>query len=216
MKTFKLLPVILLLSVSFSSCNMLRLNSRNMMNIQKGMSKIEIKRLLGNPEFRNFDRDGEEWVYTTAEKDLIIGFYNEGVESMKTYPAGTYQNRSMYPANVYSPYSTANPNYPPVINTVPVVREKEFQDFFNAVNRQSYKDDKIAAIRNGVANRAFTCSQCLRMMNIFPYDEEKLQVFNIMAPAIVDWENQAFVLNNFKFISTREKASQTINAIQSR
>ena len=42
-----------------------------MMNIQKGMSKIEIKRLLGNPEFRNFDRDGEEWVYTTAEKDLI-------------------------------------------------------------------------------------------------------------------------------------------------
>ena len=187
-----------------------------MMDIEKGMTKTEIKRLLGNPEFRNFDRDKEEWVYITRDKNLIVGFYNEIVESMNTYPAGTYQSRSMYPANVYSPYSTPNSTYPPVKNTVSVLREKEFQEFFNTVKRQSFKEDKMVAIRNGVANRAFTCNQCVRMMNIFTFDDEKLQVFNIMAPGIVDWENKLSILDNFKFISSREKANQTISAYQNR
>lgn len=28
--------------------------------------------MLGNPDYRNFDREGEEWVYTTTEKNLIV------------------------------------------------------------------------------------------------------------------------------------------------
>ena len=50
---------------------------------------------------------------------------------------------------------------------------------------------------------------------IYLYDD-KLQVFNMMAANIADWENQHLILDNFKFVTSREKAKKTIDSIRIR
>ncbi len=223
MKKIKYLTILLLIGFSLSSCTMWRLSNRNMMNIRPGMTKTEIKRMLGNPEYRNFDRETEEWVYVTVDKNLIVGFYNDLVESLNTYPAGSYYSRSPYSGANNSDYSSYPNTYPPAVgpgvqsgSSSPVIRDRDFQEFLDAVNRHTFKEDKFAAIRSGVFNRAFTCKQCVRMMNMFNFDDDKLQVFNMMAANIADWENQHLILDNFKFVTSREKAKKTIDSIRIR
>ncbi|MHB9055370.1 MAG: DUF4476 domain-containing protein [Paludibacteraceae bacterium] len=212
MKTLKYTLFAMLIALIISSCSIFSSLNRKMMNIEKGMTKTEIKYMLGNPDYRNFDSDKEEWVYVEPDKDLIVGFYNERVESMTTLPPNSYKYRSSYQNNEYSPYSATYSNYSqPKMSSI--IREKEFQDFLNTVNTRISRDDKMAEIKSEVYNRSFTCTQCVRMMNLFTLDNDKLQVFSIMAPNIADWENQTLILDNFKFISTREKAQQTIDNI---
>lgn len=212
MKTLKHTLFTMLIALIISSCSIFSSLNRKMMNIEKGMTKTEIKYMLGNPDYRNFDGDKEEWVYVEPDKDLIVGFYNEIVESMTTLPPNSYKYRSSYPNNEYSPYSTTYSNYSqPKMSSI--IREKDFLDFLNTVNTRISRDDKMAEIKREVYNRSFACSQCVQMMNLFTFDNDKLQVFNTMAPNIADWENQTLILNNFKFISTREKAQQTIDNI---
>ena len=172
--------------------------------------------MLGNPDYRNFDREGEEWVYTTTEKNLIVGFYNDIVESMTTFPTGTYYGRNSYPEMSNSSYPAYPENNPNMGNSPAVMSDKEYQDLYTTANRQPFREDKMTSIRNGVYGRAFTCRQCVRMMSLFTFDDEKLQVFNIMAPNILDWENQHLILDNFKFVSSRDKAMQTIQSIRKR
>ena len=195
---------------------MWRFTSQNMMSIRKGMTKTEIKRMLGNPDYRNFDRDGEEWVYTTAEKTVIIGFYDELVESMNSLPADMYYNSRAYPGMNYPDYTPYPDNYPGSGNVSAVMRDSEFQELLNVVSRQAFREDKMAAIRSGVSGRSVNCKQCVRMMNLFSFDDDKLQAFNIISGSIIDWENQHLILDNFKFVSSREKARKTIDSMRNR
>lgn len=214
MKTIKTLSLLLILSIGISSCSILNSTQRKMLNIEKGMTKNEITRLLGVPDYRNFDSEIEEWIYVKIDMDLIVGFYNGVVESLNSLPPNTYRNRSIYPDNSYNTtYPSTYPNYPQPGMMNRAISEREFQDFYNSVNQQTFKDDKMDALRRGTYNRAFTCSQCVRMMNLFTFDDDKLLVFNTMSSNIVDWENQQLILDNFKFISSREKARQTIDSI---
>lgn len=180
------------------------------MSIQKGMTKNEILRLLRTPDYRNFDREIEEWVYVTPNKNLIIGFFNEQVETMNTYPAGTYYNRSAYPG-----YYDNSSSYPPVYSpsgsyNLPT-DERDFQQLYDAVKRESFKDNQFQVLRNGVYNRSFTVNQSLRMMSIYSFDDDKLRVLEIMAPKIIDRENQDQLLSAFSYISSRENAQSIMN-----
>ena len=60
------------------------------MKVEKGMAKKEVVSLLGEPDFRRFDEQVEEWEYKktnplTAETTIIIvNFINERVSNMNS------------------------------------------------------------------------------------------------------------------------------------
>ncbi len=219
MKQIKILALLVIVSISMSSCGIFSnsfLKNRDMMAIEKGMTKNEILRLVGDPDFRNFDNELEEWIYVKSNKELIIGFYNNLVETMNTYPIGTYQNKSAYPQG-YSGYSTyPTQNQPIYRQNGQVMRENDFQQFYRNINSESNKDTKFSMLRSGVYNRSFTCAQCARLMSTFNFDDEKLEVLNIMAHSIVDFENQNLLFKELRFISSTDKAKQIIDNVISR
>lgn len=210
MKQIKIIPITLLIVISLSSCSLFNgsLSNNKMMSIQKGMTKSEILRLLRTPDYRNFDREMEEWVFITPNRNLILGFYNDQVETMNTYPAGTYYNRSAYPAYENSNYPpTSYPSYPARAGSYSsATNERDFQQLYDAVRRESFKDNQFQLLRNGVYNRYFTANQCVRMMLIYTFDDDKLKVLEIMASRIVDRENQNQILDALTYISSKEKA----------
>lgn len=218
MKTIRLTTLLLIASIVLSSCSILSSNQKRMMSIEKGMTKTEITRLAGTPDYRNFNAEIEEWIYLKVDRDLIVGFYNGLVETLTTLPPGSYNSRSMYPSNNYPPYSgsSVNPNYPnyPQTQNVPrIITDRDFSLLINSVSNEPNKERKFEVLRNGVYNRSFTCAQGQRVMSLFSFDDDKLRAFDIIAPNIVDWENQHLILDNFKFISSRENAKRTIDSL---
>lgn len=213
MKSTKLIPLLLIIVISLSSCSLFNgtLTNSKMMSIQKGMTKNEIQRLLRTPDYRNFNQEIEEWVYITPDKNLIIGFYNDLVETMNTYPAGTYYNRSAYPGYNNSSYPPSySSSYPPM-NYDASARERDFLQLYEAVKREPFKDNQFQTLMNGVYNRSFTVNQVVRMMTIYPFDDDRLRVLEIMAPGIIDRENQKQIHDALSFSSSRDKAQNIIN-----
>ena len=62
----------------------------------------------------------------------------------------------------------------------------------------------------GVSNKYFTCKQCVRLMSIYTFDDDKLEVLNIVAPQIIDFENQEEIIKSLSFISSEEKAEKIL------
>ena len=59
MKTIRLIIAGLVMTMGFSSCSSLFYDAKvDVLNsIQKGMSRQEVTKILGTPEYRRFDRD---------------------------------------------------------------------------------------------------------------------------------------------------------------
>ena len=56
------------------------------------------------------------------------------------------------------------------------------------------------------AQAGLSCKQCVRMMSIYRFDDDKLEVLKILAPNISDRENYDEIINALDFISSEEKA----------
>ena len=69
MKTIRLIIVGLVMTMGFTSCSSLFYDAKaDVLNsIQKGMSRQEVTKILGTPEYRRFDRDIEEWEYSRVQ-----------------------------------------------------------------------------------------------------------------------------------------------------
>ena len=47
-------------------------------------------------------------------------------------------------------------------------------------------------------------------MSIYTFDDDKLEVLNIVAPQIIDFENQEEIIKSLSFISSEEKAEKIL------
>ena len=78
------------------------------------------------------------------------------------------------------------------------MNERDFLSLYNKVKSKPFKD--------GIGNRGLSCKQCVRMMSIYRFDDDKLEVLKILAPNISDRENYDEIINALDFISSEEKA----------
>ena len=88
--------------------------------------------------------------------------------------------------------------------------EAEFQRFYEKVKSKPFKDDRFDLIKIGVANSGFTCKQCARMMSIFPFDDEKMNVLSIFAPHIVDRINYEDILKELNSLFKKDDAKKML------
>ena len=84
--------------------------------------------------------------------------------------------------------------------------EKDFQFLYKVIQRKSFDDDKLELLSVGVLDNYFTCEQCVRLMSIFKFDDEKLKIIRTMAGHIVDLENHHDILMRLDFDSNKKKA----------
>lgn len=88
----KKIHVMLLLSLLMitSGCASLYITNKQLMDIENGMSRQEVKNILGKPDYRRFDGDTEEWEYSRymammGYATVLVRFFGEEVVGMDTF-----------------------------------------------------------------------------------------------------------------------------------
>ena len=86
------------------------------------------------------------------------------------------------------------------------MNEKDFQFLYKIIKKKSFDDDRMEILSVGVLDNYFTCQQCVRLMSLYKFDDDKLKILRIMAGHIVDLENHHDILMQLDFESNKLKA----------
>ena len=190
MKTIRLIIAGLVMTMGFSSCSSLFYDAKvDVLNsIQKGMSRQEVTKILGTPEYRRFDRDIEEWEYSRvlsgksniSRTQIVVTFEGGRVVAMDSF-SGEPRTLPVVPSEVV--IDSPAPVY------VRGMHPEDFRHFYEKVKSRPFKDDQIEMMRTVARNNSLNCVQCASLMALYTFDDDKMKVLNIFAPNIVDPEN---------------------------
>ena len=84
--------------------------------------------------------------------------------------------------------------------------EKDFLFLYKTIKCKHFDDDRMEFLSVGVLDNHFTCQQCVRLMSLYRFDDDKLKILRIMAGHIVDLENHHDILMRLDFDSNKRKA----------
>ena len=88
--------------------------------------------------------------------------------------------------------------------------EKDFQFLYKIIKKKSFDDDRMEILSVGVLDNYFTCQQCVRLMSLYKFDDDKLKILRIMTGHIVDLKNHNDILKQLDFGSNRRKALEIL------
>ncbi len=107
-----------------------------------------------------------------------------------------------YPRPYYYPQS-----YNPYI--YPISRA-DFAQLVSLVNSQNFPSYQLPMIHAAALSGWFTCAQCATLMNIFSFDDNRLQVVRYIAPHLVDRRHAYKIINQLTFPSSKASARNLI------
>lgn len=180
------------------------------MQIQKGMNTDAIIKLMGEPQYRSFIDNSEEWVFerpisTNGDiKVIVVTFVNGKVYELNSFPQMKYPMQQHPPVYI----NTNRPNSPN--DKIVAMDNSAFETLYSSVTKKPFKDDKLELMKVGLSDRYLTCSQCLKLMSIFTFDDEKLNVIRIVGSRITDKENSAKIVDSLSFMSSQTEAKKII------
>lgn len=209
----------LALGLSLTSCDLSMLTNRSETNrIERGMTKREVTNILGTPSYRRLATDGsEDWEYRRTNilgetSVVVVTFYDNRVVRMDSYNGDDWERRRSqrdYPSYPSNPTYPSNPRYPsyPQDPRYEDERDREsFEDFLRAIADKHFTKDKIRFIRDAARRNVFTVAQTARILGLFTWDSEKLEVLEALAPRLRDGYNAYKLVDLFTFSDNQEKA----------
>lgn len=168
--------------------------------IQRGMTKEEAGRILGKPDFRRFDGDLEQWEYQNGggiyRQYLIVEFKDDVVKSMDSYN------------EISRGSSVGNLNSHKVsLSVIGSVEDNEFDEVYNEVKNSVFKE---STLERSIRNKKFSCAQCLQLMSLYTFDDDKLKMLKVLKGHIADTINYDDIVNSLDFISSKDKAREIL------
>ena len=89
---------------------------------------------------------------------------------------------------------------------ISVLSAQGFERIFGLIKAEAFDDDKFKMIEIACTERYLTVNQCLRLMKLFTFDDERLKVLKHIGPRIADRENIYEILDALSFPSSQDKA----------
>ncbi|MDR1518307.1 MAG: DUF4476 domain-containing protein [Dysgonamonadaceae bacterium] len=198
--------IVLLLLVGAGSCSSLYKGRSALMRVEKGMSKDEVGKLLGTPDYRRFNDELEEWEYrrmiTGGDAVVIVYFSGGRVAGMDSF-----EDNAPCIMELQTPPMPPRPQTPIYTRGMP---EPEFANLLAKIKNEAFKDNQFALLKLAAEKKSFACNQCVGLMSIFPFDDDKLNVVRILAPQLADKENYGAIINALSFLSSEEKARRIL------
>ena len=202
----------------FAVC--LSASAKGKRNVERGMTKQEVIAILGEPKLTSFDMFGDKWEYAKynnlfGDSKYITVFFDRNGKVVQ------YDTRIIEPnsqtSNVQQPHPT-----PPIYDgrCEPDGRmdygycldDASFSKLYNKVKKASFDDNKFDLIEVASLGCYYSCAQVVRIMKIFPFDDEQLKALKMMAPHIVDLQNTGLIYKIFSFDSEKQKVGEILSS----
>ena len=90
--------------------------------------------------------------------------------------------------------------------------DTSFNILYNKVKKASFDDNKFDLIEVASLGCYYSCAQVVRIMKIFPFDDEQLKALKMMAPHIVDLQNTGLIYKIFSFDSEKQKVGEILSS----
>lgn len=181
-----------------------------LMQIQRGMLVDEVYRLLGTPDFRRFQPEYEEYEYRLKRRGVLTSLFVQikggRVEAMHSEP--TRIERAEQPVEVSTHRYPAHP-----VSPQPSVYPSDgrwFEDFIQRYQRESFSDDKEKLLRMATQSQVWMVDQCLRILQLHTFEDDRLKCLRLIAPALYDRQNAYKIIDLFSFSSSKNEAERLI------
>ena len=216
MKKNEVMALITTAILMFAVC--LSASAKGKRNVERGMTKQEVIAILGEPKLTSFDMYGDKWEYAKynnlfGDSKYITVFFDRNGKVVQ------YDTRIIEPnsqtSNVQQPHPT-----PPLydgrcdpdgrMDYGYCLDDASFSKLYNKVKKASFDDNKFDLIEVASLGCYYSCAQVVRIMKIFPFDDEQLKALKMMAPHIVDLQNTGLIYQVFSFDSEKAKAEEII------
>ena len=220
MKRNEVMALIATTILMFAVC--LSASAKGKRNVERGMTKQEVIAILGEPKLTSFDMYGDKWEYDKynylfGDSKYITVFFDRNGKVVQ------YDTRIIEPnrqtSNVQQPHPT-----PPIydgrcdpdgrMDYGYCLDDASFSKLYNKVKQASFNDNKFDLIEVASLGCYYSCAQVVRIMKIFPFDDEQLKALKMMAPHIVDLQNTGLIYKIFSFDSEKDKAEEIIRNIR--
>ena len=176
--------------ITLTACGL----QRGINDLSLGMSKAEVTSILGKPDLRNLNASEEVWQYFVSPNvgmtdTYTISFKNERLSSLnsvrkkespqsvpviipepdvKTYPQSRIPERSRYDQRAQEE------------------AEQEFKEFLSRIKSQTFTKYMIAYVRDAARYQKFSSLQVKRILQLFSWDSERLDVLRVLVPTMMD------------------------------
>ena len=216
MKRNEVMALIVTTILMFAVC--LSASAKGKRNVERGMTKQEVIAILGKPKLTSFDMYGDKWEYDkynylSGDSKYITVFFDRNGKVVQ-YDTKIIELNSQT-SNVQQPHPT-----PPLydgrcdpdgrIDYGYCLDDASFSKLYNKVKKASFDDNKFDLIEVASLGCYYSCAQVVRIMKIFPFDDEQLKALKMMAPHIVDLQNTGLIYKVFSFDSEKDKAEEII------
>lgn len=217
MKRNEVMALIATTILMFAVC--LSASAKGKRNVERGMTKQEVIAILGEPKLTSFDMYGDKWEYDKCnylfgDSKYITVFFDRNGKVVQ------YDTRIIEPnsqtSNVQQPQHPTPPIYDGRCDPDGrmdygyCLDDASFSKLYNKVKQASFNDNKFDLIEVASLGCYYSCTQVVRIMKIFPFDDEQLKALKMMAPHIVDFQNTGLIYKVFSFDSEKEKAEEII------
>ena len=217
MKRNEVMALIATTILMFAVC--LSASAKGKRNVERGMTKQEVIAILGEPKLTSFDMYGDKWEYAKynnlfGDSKYITVFFDRNGKVVQ------YDTRIIEPNSQTSNVQQPQHPTPPIYNgrCDPDGRidygysldDASFSKLYNKVKNASFDDTKFDLIEVASLGCYYSCTQVVRIMKIFSFDDSKMKVLSMMAPRIVNLQNATDIYRIFTFDSDKEKAANIL------
>lgn len=217
MKRNEVMALIATTILMFAVC--LSASAKGKRNVERGMTKQEVIAILGEPKLTSFDMYGDKWEYDKynylfGDSKYITVFFDRNGKVVQ-YDTKIIEPNSQT-SNVQQPQHPTPPIYDGRCDPDGrmdygyCLDDASFSKLYNKVKQASFNDNKFDLIEVASLGCYYSCTQVVRIMKIFPFDDEQLKVLKMMAPHIVDLQNTGLIYKVFSFDSEKDKAEEII------
>lgn len=214
-KTIGKMIIAAIFLMGWSACSVRTfVQSKQVLNqVHAGMTTEEVSRILGQPDYRRFNRDMEEWEYrkwlSGSDAVVIVSFEDGRVISMDSFERPQAVSPTVPPVAQDSPLKEpeVHPSHP---HRFPRISNAEFEAFYRKVKAEPFSDNQSDMIRTLSKSKRLTCCQCAQLLTFFSFDDEKMATFRWFAPHLVDKENYREIQKQFGFSFDRDEVKKVL------
>ena len=76
--------------------------------------------------------------------------------------------------------------------------------------KDAFSFDQLKILQTGMNGRNITCKQCVKLLSICDFDNERIKFLQVMAPHIYDYQNRQLIIDTMSFASGKDEARQLI------